>query len=104
MTFDTAAQPAADESITLVYMTSESMTNERVMLSALAPSHELEAAKLRCLDAMGIARDADYTAFETWTRHLCAINGLPWTMPLPLVLVDAMQDSPACMKFLWFMA
>jgi hypothetical protein len=59
--------------------------------------------KLRALEHLGIVpRDGEWP-LEAWLRVMCEENGLPYTLPVPRELANAILYSRA-QRFLWFLA
>jgi len=62
------------------------------------------AVKLRALDRLGITSREGEPPLQAWIRAMCAENDLPYTQPAPRQLADAILDSRAAARFVFFLA
>ncbi len=61
-------------------------------------------AKVRALAQLGLAVGDDEAPFDVWHKHLCQINGLEYSRPLPSSLADAIVSSTDARRMEWFLA
>ncbi|CAG0955380.1 hypothetical protein ANRL3_00517 [Anaerolineae bacterium] len=61
-------------------------------------------ARVCALAALGLTVGDDESSLDVWHKHLCRINTLEFTHPLPLVLADAILAYAGARKMEWSLA
>ncbi len=74
----------------------------RCLLLDKDKAEEFKRLALRKLD--GIEPAAGETCYHRWLRWLCEINGLPYTLPVPRELANAILADAAVSRFNFFLA
>jgi hypothetical protein len=61
-------------------------------------------AKVRALAQLGLTVGDDESPLDVWHAHLCRINALEFTRPLPPALAEAILSSADAQRMEWFLA
>lgn len=74
-----------------------------LLVDAFKPE-KARRAKVRALAPLGITVGDDETPLDAWHKHLCQLNGLEFTKPLPSALADAILGCADACRMVWFLA
>lgn len=76
---------------------------DSLLAESLEP-HRAQEVKLRALEKLGITPRDGEDPLQAWLRSMCAENELEYSMPAPRALADAIVDSRAALRFIWFLS
>jgi len=82
--------------------TSDHMIHDALLAEAKNGHESLLGIKVKALKLLGIEVEEGQTPSEAYLKAMCDENGLPFTLPAPFEIVDALQFSGA-MKFYWWL-
>ena len=90
--------------IQIVFVPLDDETVRGILLVDAFKPEKARRAKVRALAQLGLTVGDDDTPLAVWHRHLCQLNGVEYSTPLPAALADAILGSPEARRMLWFLA
>lgn len=93
--------PANQVAIEYLNMDSKDVTNG-LMGEAFA-SNRMADVKLRALGKLDVEHTEE-TPLRSWLKHLSEQNGLEYTLPAHVDIVDAIQSTPGAYRFMFWLA
>jgi len=81
----------------------DSAVRSILLVDAFKPE-KARQAKVRALAQLGLTVGDGDSPLDAWHAHLCRINALEFTRPLPSVLAEAILSSAEAQRMEWFLA
>lgn len=94
----------SDQTIKIEFVPLDDESVRGILIVAAFKPEKARRAQVRALAPLGLTVGDDESPLDVWHKHLCRINALEFTQPLPGALADAILGSADARRMEWFLA